>query len=108
MKQSMLAFEETERAARTRAPNSGTLTSRMAAEGIEQSMGRLQAIVLEFVVACGQRGATRDEIEVGLELAGNTVRPRVRELQRRGLVRVCEDTRLTRSGRAANVIRATR
>ena len=101
-------FDEQGRATiREPAPHNGTQTSIAAAESIEPSMGRLQQIVLAYVVERGQLGATREEIETGLELGGNTVRPRVKELERKGLVRVCNDTRATRSGRAANVLRAS-
>jgi hypothetical protein len=108
MNQLQLFDEQCRPIIREPAPHSGTQTSMAAAEAIEPAMNRLQQVVLEFVVQCGERGATREEIELGLEMTGNTVRPRVKELQRRGSLRVCDDTRTTRSGRAANVLRAPR
>lgn len=71
-------------------PHNGTPTSIAAADSITESADTLRARVLAYVVSRGAMGATREEIEVGTGIGGNTVRPRVRELIR--------DLRLVESG----------
>lgn len=63
----------------------------------------LRQRVFLAIYEAGAHGATLDELEVRLSLAGNTVRPRRIELQERGLVADSGRTRLTRSGRASVV-----
>lgn len=87
----------------------GSSTSRAAAQAVAARLPKLQAEVLEFVRARGARGATREELEQGLNMSGNTVRPRVKELlnpYRAGgpLLRVSDERRPTRSGMAAEVL----
>lgn len=87
-------------------PHSGPETSREAAEAITADCSRLQRAVLAFLQLRSDYGATRQEIEQCLNLTGNTVRPRIKELEAKGLIEVTEATRLTSSGRRANVIKA--
>lgn len=81
-----------------------TATSVAAAESVRLAAGTLRTRVLDFLVACGDDGATRWEIEEALGMDGNTARPRVVELQRAGLVRDSGRTRSTPSGRQASVL----
>jgi DNA-binding HxlR family transcriptional regulator len=74
-------------------------TSRQAAEEIEQSVGRLQALVLAELKTNGR--GTDEELMARTGLAPNTLRPRRRELQLKGLVRKSGEERLTRAGRWA-------
>jgi hypothetical protein len=56
-------------------------TSETAAREIRDRCARIQARVLERIVASGAFGATEREIEESLALSGNTVRPRLWELE---------------------------
>jgi hypothetical protein len=71
----------------------------MAAGGAETERRR----VLEYIRAQGVAGATDDEVQQALGMPGNTQRPRRRELQKAGLVRITPRTRMTASGRMASV-----
>lgn len=87
----------------------GSETSKAAAAAIMDRAPRLRAAVFEFINGRGTLGATRDEIEVGLQMGGNTVRPRVKELldpYQQGGPRLVETktTRPTRSGSPARVL----
>jgi len=82
-------------------PDNGTATSNAAAKAVPDA-ARLRACVLA-AIAESAAGLTREEIEAATGLSGNTVRPRVWELVRTGLVAEC-GTRRTASGRAAAVI----
>ena len=81
----------------------GSSTSVAAARSITGAVGRLQALVLEVLVARGNIGATDDELEVRLGLKHQTVSARRRELVLKGLARNSGATRPTRSGRPAAV-----
>jgi hypothetical protein len=83
------------------APYSDPETSRAAALEIEPQLSRLRSLVLGAVRSCGPHGSTCDELEVRLGIAGNTVRPRLWELRRFGLIEDSGLRRLTRSGRRA-------
>lgn len=84
-------------------PHSGSETSRAAAESIKPNAGTLRAMVLEFIEAQGERGATDDEIQRALGMEGNTERPRRQELEKMGLIWATDKTRETSSGRQATV-----
>lgn len=60
-------------------PHNGTETSIEAAEKIQEDAHADRWRVLRYVVGCGDRGATREEIEHALTMTGNSVRPRVWE-----------------------------
>lgn len=82
---------------------SGSETSRSAAEQIQGQVGRLQAIVYEAIFASGDFGRTRDELEVLLEMKHQTMNPRLRELEQKGLIADSGRVRLTRADREAVV-----
>lgn len=79
-------------------------TRSMAAARIGPEVRSLQQKkVLKFVLAQGDRGATDQEIELALQVSGNTVRPRRSELCQSGLVVDSGKRRQTKSGRLAVV-----
>lgn len=88
-----------------RPPHSGGITSRAAAEAIAPTAATTRELVFEFIAAAGAAGATREEIQTGLNLAGDTVRPRVWELIGSDRVEVTTETRKTLRGRAAEVLK---
>lgn len=86
-------------------PSNFTATSIAAAGSITKERANSdKAKILAFVQQAG--GATRDEIEVGLAMQGNTVRPRVVELIRAGRLFETTEQRRTRAGRMAAVVGA--
>ena len=89
------------------APHNGTPTSRDAAADARAMAGKQRARILAHLFACGERGATAQEIESATGLAGNTVRPRLVEL-RESACATTSGTRKTTSGRAAQVWHAVR
>ena len=91
-----------------RPPDNGTITSRQAAKAIAPAAGTLRARVLGFVASQGQRGATLDEISIGLEMRLSTVCARANELKKSGQLRESSHTRPTSSGRQARVLVAAR
>lgn len=76
-------------------------TSREAAERIRPNAGTLRAMVLEFIMARGEAGATDEEVQAALSLSGSTQRPRRVELCDAGLVVDAGLRRETASGRRA-------
>lgn len=78
-------------------------TSREAAVSVYRPVTTLRRRVFEFLLDRGGHGATADELEVGLGLSGNTIRPRLVELRERGFVVDSGATRPTRAGRRAVV-----
>lgn len=86
-------------------PHNHTATSRAAAASMRESANECRERVYEFIVGCGVNGTTREEVEIGLEMSGSTVRPRVVELLRVGKVYEREGvTRATESGRQAAIL----
>lgn len=85
-------------------PHNGKPTSILAAEEIKPTASRLREQVYAFIRDRGKTGATREEIETSLGLAGNCVRPRVWELMKANRIAETQETRLTRSGRKAVVL----
>lgn len=81
----------------------GSPTSEQAAESITECAASMRARVLAFIVSMGDYGATDDEIQIALIMAGNTERPRRRELVKAGDIVESGATRATTSGRAAVV-----
>lgn len=78
-------------------------TSRSAAEQIQGQVGRLQAIVYQAIFASADFGRTRDELEQALEMKHQTINPRLRELEQKGLIVDSGRVRLTRADREAVV-----
>lgn len=88
----------------TDAPHNGTRTSVIAAESITRNYTeQLRADILAFLRRRPALGATADEIEMLMEIPGNTLRPRLVEMRRRSLIRDSGQTRRTRTGRPAAV-----
>jgi hypothetical protein len=87
-------------------PHNSTPTSRAAAESIKPTAGTLRALVLDFLKACSD-GATDEQMQQALNMAGNTQRPRRQELETMGLIRKTDKTRATSSGRQAVIWEAT-
>ncbi len=82
-------------------------TSLDAALSMVDHLGKIQQEVYEFIKSMGDFGATADECEVALKLRGNTLQPRKRELELKGLiVKVYGKMRMTRSRRWAQVYKA--
>lgn len=61
-------------------------TSIDAAHAIQAQVGRLQRLVLDHLIECGERGATDFELEQALSMAHQTVSARRRELVQKNLV----------------------
>jgi len=83
-------------------PTNGTATSQAAAM-MMGNLGEVQQKVLAAVTSAGTTGATAQEIESATGLSGNSVRPRLRELEGAGMVHRTRATRATVSGRGAYV-----
>jgi hypothetical protein len=96
-----------------RAPFSGPGTSLDAAEAIKPHMQRQELLVLDALRLVSDayvykrpgytNGYTAEELERVTGLAGNTVRPRLRALVLKGMVRDSGRTRANNSGRKAAV-----
>lgn len=81
----------------------GSDTSEAAADSIESTGSSMRYKVLAFIKRAGDRGATDDEVEVGLEMRHQTASARRRELVLSGHVHDSGNRRPTRSGRGATV-----
>ena len=81
----------------------GSDTSKAAADSKKPTAAIQRLRVLAFIGGCKARGCTDEEIAEGMGIGGNSVRPRRRELELRGLIEKREETRPTRSGRMAVV-----
>lgn len=84
-------------------PHSGGETSRAAAEEIKPDANKLRRQVLVFLIKCAVMGATDEDMQDGLDMPGNTQRPRRRELVQARLVVDSGYKRYTHSGRKATV-----
>ena len=84
-------------------------TSLLAAEAIAPSAGALRQQVFDFLQARLREGdgATDEEMQITLNMTGNTQRPRRRELVQMLLVEASTVRRLTRAGNLAVVWVAT-
>lgn len=78
-------------------PHNNTLTSRIAAKLAKTFAASQQEQVFQFIEQAGERGATDQEIETSLGIAGNSVRPRRRKLVELGRVKQSGNLRLTNS-----------
>ena len=67
--------------------DNGTLTSRKAAESIRPCVNSQAARVFGFIDSQGERGATDKEVQAGLQMDGNSQRPRRVWLMRNGFVK---------------------
>lgn len=84
-------------------PHNATATSRKAAESMKHRRETQQERIVEFLRARGPRGATREELEINLKINGNSLRPRMKELEQQGVVKNSGNKRPTLSGRDAEV-----
>lgn len=90
-------------------PHNGTATS-VAAADMKQDRGTAQLDrlrVLAFIRERGERGATDEEMQIGIPLAGNTQRPRRWELAMDGTI-YKDGTRSTTSGGKAAIWKLTK
>lgn len=78
-------------------------TSAEAKRRNQDNAATQRAAVYAYISAQGARGATDDEVQRALGLAGNTQRPRRLELAERGSVVASGETRPTAAGRKAAV-----
>ena len=90
-----------------RPPHNRTATSREAAESLTGCVGGLRLAVLRHIAACGDHGATADEIQDALSMRPQTCSARCNELREAGLIRRDGRKRKTSSGRQAFVCIAT-
>lgn len=79
-------------------------TAKRAAEAIAAHRPALLERVHRAIADAGADGMTAQQVEDATGLPGNTVRPRIVELRRAGLVVESDQTRPTRSGRSAVVL----
>ena len=79
-------------------------TSEDAAASVKGLTNRMRAAILTFIKEFG--GVTEEDVEVWLKLPGNSVRPRLWELEQMGKIVKSEDKRKNRSGRWARVYKA--
>jgi predicted transcriptional regulator len=70
---------------------------------IAPTAGTLRAEVLAYIEGRAAMGACAFEVEAALGLSGNTVRPRLRELEDAGHIVKSQERRATPSGRDARV-----
>jgi hypothetical protein len=78
-------------------------TSHAAAAAIEPVSGRCRQLVYDYISLQGTHGATDEEIQTVLNMAGSTQRPRRVELVEAGLVKDSGRRRAMKSGRSAIV-----
>lgn len=84
----------------------GSPTSQAAAASMEEHAPSQKQKVLDFVIQCGVRGATREEVSLGLGISIQSVTPLVNDLvSHRQLVKsTATPTRKTTTGRDAEVL----
>jgi len=82
-------------------------TKRAAAVAIRPTAGRQRMKVLAFLQSQAAIGATDEQIQLALDLTGNSERPRRKELETLDLIEDSGDVRPTVAGRAAVVWRVT-
>lgn len=81
----------------------GSDTSEEAAHSMKDKARRARAKVFARIRQMREFGGTRDEVEVALGMAMQTVSPRFVELEAQGAIRKNGQKRRTRQGRLANV-----
>tara|TARA_R110000824_G_scaffold163509_1_gene339262 strand:- start:619 stop:1020 length:402 start_codon:yes stop_codon:yes gene_type:complete len=81
----------------------GSDTSKDAAAEIAPHLGRLQALVFDYIESRGGVGATDEEVQDALGISSSTQRPRRVELIGKGLIKRAASKRKTKSGRDAQV-----
>ena len=81
----------------------GTATEREAAMSVVGYAKTLRDKVYQWLVQQGDRGGTRDELDVVIGRTPNVTQPRLWELEQMELIRKTDERRPTRSGRSAVV-----
>lgn len=92
------------------ARSNGPSTQHAAAQAISSTLPKSRMRVLKFLVGREEHGATDEEIELGLHMKGNGVRPRRNELMKNcepPLVKFAGRTRKGVSGMSMRVYKAT-
>lgn len=84
-------------------PHNRTDTSKLAADLMQPFVGKQRERVFEFIKSQAEHGATDEEIQDGLNMSGNSERPRRSRLVELGRVADSHNMRMTRSGRPATV-----
>lgn len=84
-------------------PHSRTDTSVGAAESMKPHVGLQRERIRQFIQDRDTFGATRQEVELALDIPGNSVRPRWNELAKAGEIKNSGTTRKTESRREADV-----
>lgn len=80
-----------------------TDTSLSSQEAIKPSAKTLRAVVAEYLLSCGDQGATDEQMQREIPMSQNTQRPRRKELQEQGIAVATQERRKTSSGRNAIV-----
>lgn len=80
-------------------------TSREAAEAVKPSAARMRSSALSYLESFYPRGFTADEIASHLALSVLSIRPRISELFRLGLIEKTGERRANESGQSAHVWR---
>jgi hypothetical protein len=92
----------------TTLPHNGTETSIAAAESMRPHAETLRRKVCEYIAQQGAKGATDEETQIALDMAGSTQRPRQGEVWGFGLITdSAGEKRATKSGRMAVVWHVT-
>ena len=89
------------------APHNGSETSKAAARSIAPRMNPMRVSILAALIRADPQGLTADKIERCTGMTGNSIRPRLVEMETLTWVVRDGDTRETRSGRPASVWRVT-
>ncbi len=84
-------------------PHNGTATSIAAAKAVMPRAGTIRERIYQLIARQKLRGMTADEVEFGMAMSGDTVRPRLIELRREGRIYKSDTTRPTRKGQQAVV-----
>lgn len=84
-------------------PHNHTATSRLAAKQAKPFAGKQLERVFEFIKSRANHGATDEEIQAGLNMTGNSERPRRKRLVDLGRVTDSRNLRLTQAGNPAAV-----
>jgi hypothetical protein len=88
---------------RTPPSAAGSDTSLAAARSMRRPSQRYRELVLGYIEARGERGATADEVQAALRLSHQNGSARVSELAKHGFIVDSGMRRVTRSGRRAAV-----
>lgn len=84
-------------------PHNHTATSRLAAKLAKPFAGKQLERVFEFIKSRANHGATDEEIQSGLNMSGNSERPRRKRLVDLGRVTDSRNLRMTQAGNPATV-----